>query len=163
MKKSLIAKIVGLGASALTLILMLVSKVNLKATMSYGGQSMSEKAKFKFMEVVTNKDDMFDDYFFRTLVVVAFALVAIAVLYFAVSIVLEVIGQKLPVAQLDLVGGAILVLAAVVLVVAQLAADKEKEMGMTLTVSIQTLSCLATYVALLGGAATVGANVVLKD
>ena len=121
MKKSLIAKIVGFGASALTLILMLLVKVTVKVTYSAAGQSMSDKVKFKFMEVVTNKENAFDDMFFRTLVAIAFVLVVIAVLYFAVSLVLEVIGKKLPVAQLDLVGGAVLALAAIVLVVAQLA------------------------------------------
>ena len=163
MKKSLIAKIVGLGASALTLILMLMVKISVKVTYSAAGQSMSDKTKFKFMEVVTNKDDMFDDMFFRTLVLFAFILVVVALIYFAVSVVLEVLGKKLPVAQADLIGGAVIVLAAVILVLAQLFADKEKANGITLTIAIQTLSCIVTYVALLGGAGTIAANVVLKD
>jgi hypothetical protein len=163
MKKSLIAKIVGLGASALTLILMLMVKISVKVTYSAAGQSMSDKVKFKFMEVVTNKDDMFDDMFFRTLVLFAFILVVVALIYFAVSVVLEVLGKKLPVAQADLIGGAVIVLVAVLLVLAQLFADKEKAMGMTQKISIQTLSCIVTYVALLGGAGTIAAKVVLKD
>ena len=163
MKKSLIAKIVGLGASALTLILMLMVKISVKVTFSAAGQSTSKKLKFKFMEVVTNKDDMFDDMFFRTLVLFAFILVVVALIYFAVSVVLEVLGKKLPVAQADLIGGAVIVLVAVLLVLAQLFADKEKAMGMTQTISIQTLSCIVTYVALLGGAGTIAAKVVLKD
>jgi hypothetical protein len=163
MKKSLIAKIVGLGASALTLILMLMVKISVKVTFSAAGQSISKKTKFKFMEVVTNKDDMFDDIFFRTLVLFAFILVVVALIYFAVSVVLEVLGKKLPVAQADLIGGAVIVLVAVLLVLAQLFADKEKAMGMTQKISIQTLSCIVTYVALLGGAGTIAAKVVLKD
>lgn len=163
MKKSLIAKVVGLGASLITFILMLMVKVTIKVTVSAGGQSMSMKEKVKFMDVVKNKDDMFDDVFFRTLVLIAFVFVVIALIYFAVSVVLEVLGKKLPVAQLDLVGGIIIAVAAVLLVLAQLVPEKKSEMGMTAKMTIQTLGCLVTYVALLGGAGTVAANVVLKD
>lgn len=163
MKKSLIAKIVGLGGSVLALLIMLVTKVTFKVSATVAGMSQSMDQKFKFMDVITNKENAFDDMTCRTIVLFAFILVILAVLYFAASVVLEVMGKKLPVAQADLIGAGVIVFAAVLLVLAQFFAEKESEGGYTLKVAIQTLSYIGTYVTLLAGVGAGAAAVVLKD
>jgi len=167
MKKSLIAKIVGLGASLVSLILLFVGKVGAKMKVSAGDYSVSEKDEGRIWEIITNKDDIWDDVTFRTVVVIAFALVLVAAIYFAVSVILEVLGKELPTAKLDLVGAIILLAGAVVFAFTQFVAYKDSEtmMGVTATMkmTLQTLSCVTTYIMLVAGAGAVAAQVVLKD
>ena len=163
MKKSLIAKLVGLGASLVSVFLLFVGKIEAKATASYMGMTQSMKDEGRIWEIISNKDEAWNDVSFRTVLVIAFALVAIAAVYFAVSVVLEVLGKKLPVAQLDLVGAIVLAAGAVLFAFAQFVVEKQTMMGAEVKMTLQTLSCAVTYLMLVAGAGAVAAQVVLKD
>ncbi len=163
MKKGLIAKVVGLGVSLLSVILFFVSEISLKMTATVMGQKVKETTEVDIWDIVTNKDKAFDDTLAKPIMTIVFALLVIATIYFAVSVVLEVLGKKLPVAQLDLVGAGVVVLAAVIMIVAHFIPETEKIGGIEAKIYLETLKCFVTYVVLLGGAAAVAANVVLKD
>ena len=161
MKKGLIAKVVGLGVSLLSVILFFVAEVSIKKTDTKGNKI--GEGEVKIWDIVSNKDGIFDDRLAKPVLTIVFALLVIATIYFAVSVVLEVLGKKLPVAQLDLVGAGVVVLAAVIMIVAAFIPEKEKSFFGTAKIYLETLKCFVTYVVLLGGAAAVAANVVLKD
>ena len=166
MKKGLIAKVVGLGVSLLSVILFFVSEISLKMTATVMGQKVKETTDVDIWDIVTNKDNAFDDTLAQPIMTIVFALLVIATIYFAVSVVLEVLGKKLPVAQLDLVGAGVVVLAAIIMIVAHFIPETRKMfvgIEVEAKIHLETLKCFVTYVVLLGGAATVAANVVLKD
>lgn len=168
MKKSLIAKVVGLATSVVTLLLFLIGKVTLKATAVVAGETvMSEKESGKIFEIIENENGAFDDVKFRTTVVIGFILVLVATVYFIVSVVLDCLGKKLPVANLDLIGAIVLVVGVAVYAISQFVVYKDTEtvMGITATgkMTLQTLACFSTYLMLAAGAGAVATQVVLKD
>ena len=122
------------------------------------------KESFKISEVLGNNGDLeglFDETLgtARVFAIIAVVLVAIAAVAFAVSLVLELLNKKLPVAQFDLIAAVVLVVGAVVFGVAGFMTDKF--MGMTYC--IQTFTSVAFFVGLVAGAGAVASAVVLKD